>query len=278
MSKILVVGASGTVGTDLVRQLRDKGHTVLRSTSKPNLESDQVHLNLQTKAGLDTAFVGIDKAFFLSPPGYVNQHELLIPLIDEARKQSLKKVVLMTAMGANAVDSTPFRQAELHLEQSGLTYNIIRPNWFMQNFNSFWLHGILHDAKVALPVGDAKASFIDVRDIASVAAVLLDDDVRFQNQDFDLTGATAISHAQAASVISNAIDKHIKFEDITPQAMRETLLGAGLPADYTEFLLMILDYLKQGAAERVTDAVQSITGNAPIAFEAYARDYRQAWV
>lgn len=277
MSKILVVGASGTVGTELVRQLRGKGHTVLRSTSKPNLESDQVHLNLQTKAGLETAFVGIDKAFFLSPPGYVNQHELLIPLIDEARKQSLKKVVLMTAIGANAVDSTPFRQAELHLEQSGLTYNIIRPNWFMQNFNSFWLHGILHDAKVALPVGDAKASFIDVRDIASVAAVLLDDDVRFQNQDFDLTGATAISHAQAANVISNAIDKSIKFEDITPQAMRETLLGAGLPADYTEFLLMILDYLKQGAAERVTDAVQTITGQAPIAFEAYARDYRQAW-
>lgn len=278
MSKILVVGASGTVGTELVRQLRSKGHTVLRSTSKSALESDQVHLNLQTKAGLDTAFVGIDKAFFLSPPGYVNQHELLIPLIDEARKQSLKKVVLMTAMGANAVDSTPFRQAEIHLEKSGLTYNIIRPNWFMQNFNSFWLHGILHDAKVALPVGDAKASFINARDIASVAAVLLDDDVRFQNQDFDLTGATAISHAQAASVISNAIDKSIKFEDITPQAMRETLLGAGLPADYTEFLLMILDYLKQGAAERVTDAVQTITGKAPIAFEAYARDYRNAWV
>lgn len=278
MSKILVVGASGTVGTELVSQLRSKGHTVVRSTSKTQLEADQVHLNLHTKAGLESAFVGIDKAFFLSPPGYVNQHELLIPLIDEARKQSLKKVVLMTAMGANAVDSTPFRQAEIHLEKSGLTYNIIRPNWFMQNFNSFWLHGILHDAKVALPVGDAKASFIDARDIASVVAVLLDDDARFSNQDFDLTGSTAINHAEAASVISSAIDKPIKFEDISAQAMRETLLGAGLPGDYTEFLLMILDYLKQGAAERVTDAVSTITGKAPITFDAYARDHRSAWV
>lgn len=278
MSKILVVGASGTVGTELVSQLRSKGHTVLRSTSKLNLESDQVHLNLQTKVGLDTAFVGIDKAFFLSPPGYVNQHELLIPLIDEARKQSLKKVVLMTAIGANAVDSTPFRQAELHLEKSGLTYNIIRPNWFMQNFNSYWLHGILQDAKVALPVGDAKAAFIDARDIASVAAVLLDDDARFQNRDFDLSGPTAITHTQAASYISQAIDKSIKFEDISAQAMRDTLLGAGLPSDYAEFLLMILDHLKHGAAERVTDAVYAITGKAPIAFEAYARDHRSAWV
>lgn len=278
MSKILVVGASGNIGTELVRQLRSKGHTVVRSTSKTSLEPDQVHLNLQTKAGLENAFVGIDKAFFLSPPGYVNQHEMLIPLIDEARKHSLKKVVLTTAINANAIDSTPFRQAELHLEQSGLTYNIIRPNWFMQNFNSYWLHGILHEAKVALPVGDAKASFIDARDIASVAAVLLDDDVRFKNQDFDLTGATAITHAQAASYISQAADKSIKFEDISAQAMRETLLGAGLPSDYTEFMLMILDYLKQGAAERVTDAVHTITGKAPIAFETYAQDHRQAWL
>ncbi len=278
MSKILIVGASGTVGSELVRQLRSKGHTVLRSTSQTQLEADQVHLNLHTKAGLDTALVGIDKAFLLSPPGYVNQDELLIPLIDEARKLSLKKVVLMTAMGANAVDSTPFRQAEIHLEQSGLTYNIIRPNWFMQNFNSFWLHGILHAAKVALPVGEAKASFIDARDIASVAAVLLVDDARFANQHFDLTGPTAINHAQAAAHISDTIGKTIAFEDITPQAMRETLLGAGLPSDYTEFLLMILDYLKQGAAERTTDAVQTITGQAPRGFETYARDYRHAWV
>lgn len=278
MSKILVVGASGTVGTELVRQLRSKGHTVLRSTSKTNLEADQVHLNLQSKAGLETALVGIDKAFFLSPPGYVNQHELLIPLIDEALKQSLKKVVLMTAMGANAVESTPFRQAEIHLEKSGLHYNIIRPNWFMQNFNSFWLHSILHDAKVALPVGDAKASFIDARDIASVAAVLLDEEVRFANQDFDLTGPAAISHAEAAAHLSHVTGMAIGFEDISGQVMRDTLLGAGLPSDYTEFLLMILDYLKQGAAERTTDAVHTITGRAAIGFETYAHDYRQAWV
>jgi uncharacterized protein YbjT (DUF2867 family) len=277
MSTILVVGASGTVGTELVKQLRSKGHTVIRTSSKTELEPDQVHLNLSTKAGLEAAFTGIDKAFFLSPPGYANQHELLIPLIEEARKHSLKKVVLMTAMGANAVDSTPFRQAEIRLEQSGLRYNIIRPNWFMQNFNSFWLYGILNYGKVSLPVGDAKASFIDARDIASVAAVLLDDEARFADQAFDLTGAESLTHAQAAALIGEAVDKPITFDDITPDAMRGILLGAGLPADYTEVLLTILDYLKQGAAERTTDAVQTITGKSPIRFAQYAQDYRQAW-
>ena len=223
------------------------------------------------------AFDGVDKAFFLCPPGYTNQHELLAPLIDAARKHQLKKVVLMTAMGANAVDSAPLRLAEIQLEQSGLAYNIIRPNWFMQNFNTFWIQGILQGGKVFLPVGDARASFIDARDIAAVAAALLQDD-RFNSQAFDLTGDASLTHTEAAALISQATGKTIGFEDITPEAMRTALLQAGLPAAYSEFLLMILDYLKQGAAERRTDAVLAITGKTPISFAQYAQDYRQAWL
>lgn len=277
MSQILVVGASGTVGTQLVKLLQAAGHKVLRASSQTTLQADQAHLNLLTGKGVAQAFDGVDKAFFLCPPGYTNQHELLAPLIDAARKHQLKKVVLMTAMGANAVDSAPLRLAEIQLEQSGLAYNIIRPNWFMQNFNTFWIQGILQGGKVFLPVGDARASFIDARDIAAVAAALLQDD-RFNSQAFDLTGDASLTHTEAAALISQATGKTIGFEDITPEAMRTALLQAGLPAAYSEFLLMILDYLKQGAAERRTDAVLAITGKTPISFAQYAQDYRQAWL
>lgn len=277
MSKILVVGSSGTVGTELVKQLKAKGHEALAATSKTNPIAGQVHLNLVTKEGLSKALHGVEKVFLLSPPGHTNQNELLNPVIDEAKKQGVKKIVLMTAMGANANPEAPMRKAEIHLEKSGLNYNIIRPNWFMQNFNTFWISGILADSKIYLPVGKAKGSFIDARDIASTASVLLSSD-QFNNQDFDLTGSDVLDHDQAASLLSEATGKKISFQDITPEAMLQGLLQAGLPKDYAEFLIMILGFFKEGYSARVTDSVQKITGKAPITFKQYATDYKSSWL
>ncbi len=276
MSTILVIGASGTVGSELSRLLLDAGHTVRKATSRTPTAPDQVHLNLLTGEGRDTAFAGVDSAFFLAPTGHTRQDLLLNPLVDAARAQGVKKVVLMSAMGANADEAAPLRVAERHLEASGLAFNIIRPNWFMQNFNTFWIQGILQQGQIFLPVANAKGSFIDARDIAATAAALLLSD-RFNGQDFDLTGPEALDHHQVAALLSEATGKRIGYTDIPPEAMREGLLAAGLPADYAEFLLVILGYFKAGYSERTTNAVETITGRAPRTVATYARDYKAAW-
>lgn len=277
MSRILVVGAHGTVGSALVPLLSAAGHQVLRATSRTPSAPDHVALDAVTGRGRDTVFAGADAAFLLAPPGHVNQHELLNPLIDAARAQGVRKVVLMSAMGANADESTPLRRAELHLEASGLAWNVIRPNWFMQNFHTFWLQGIREHEAILLPTGRARGSFIDARDIAAVAAALLSRS-DFDNREFDLTGAEALDHDEVAAVLSRELGRTIRYEEITPDAMRGALLGAGLPADYTEFLLVILGYFKAGYAERTTDAVQAITGQVPRRLAAYVRHYRSAWL
>ena len=125
----------------------------------------------------------------------------------------VQKIVLMTAMGANADENAPMRKAEVHLETSGLVYNIIRPNWFMQNFNSFWIQGILEHGKIFLPVGAAKGSFIDARDISAVAARLLSTD-DFNQRDFDLTGGVAVDHDAVAAILSKVTGQTITYQDI----------------------------------------------------------------
>lgn len=277
MSKVLVIGANGTVGTELVKLLKAKGQSVAEATSKNEIKQGQVHLNILSQEGIESAFENVDRVFLLSPPGYTNQDKLLSLLIEMAKKKKVKKVVLMTAMGANAIDTAPLRIAEIQLEKSGLSYNIIRPNWFMQNFNSYWIQGINSDGKIYLPVAKAKGSFIDARDIAAVAAELLLSE-KFSNKDYDLTGSDVIDHNQVADILSAATGRKISYQEIEPAAMKAGLLGAGLPKDYVEFMLVILDFFKQGYAERTTDAIEKIIGRKPISFKKYAEDYKSAWL
>lgn len=276
MSRTLIVGASGTVGSELSRLLTAHGESVLRATSRQPSGADQVQLDLVSTAGLKEAFAGVDSAFLLTPPGYANQETLLAPLIDEATAHHLKKVVLMTAMGADADENAPMRKAERRLEASGLPYNIIRPNWFLQNFHTFWLHGIRTAGQIFLPVGNAKGSFIDARDIAAVAARLLTSDT-YTNRDFDLTGSRALDHDEVAAILSKASGKKIGFTDITPDAMLKDLKGTGMPDDYAEFLVLILGFFKAGYSERVTEAVLQITGHSPRTIEQYAEEHKANW-
>lgn len=276
MSRTLIVGASGTVGSELSRLLTAHGESVLKATSRQPSGADQVQLDLVSTAGLKEAFAGVDRAFLLTPPGYANQEALLAPLIDEATAHRLKKVVLMTAMGADADENAPMRKAERRLEASGLPYNIIRPNWFLQNFHTFWLHGIRTAGQIFLPVGNAKGSFIDARDIAAVAARLLTSDT-YTNRDFDLTGSRALDHDEVAAILSKASGKKIGFTDITPDAMLQNLKETGMPYDYAEFLVLILGFFKAGYAERVTEAVLQITGHWPRTIEQYAEEHRANW-
>jgi uncharacterized protein YbjT (DUF2867 family) len=276
MKPILVVGANGTVASEVVRLLRARGQNVLSGTSRAPTRPDQVQLDLVRGTGVAEAVARASAAFVFAPPGHVDQHALIAPFVDQAKRHGLRKVVLMSAMGADADANAPLRRAELHLEQSGLRWNTIRPNWFMQNFHTFWLTGIREQGKILLPVGNAKGSFIDARDIAAVAAELL---LRSDRDDraFDLTGSEALDHDQVAVLLSRAAGRTITYQDIPPAAMRDGLVAAGLPAAYAEFLLVILGFFKAGYSERITDAVQTVTGRPPIRFAQYAQDHRAHW-
>jgi len=183
---------------------------------------------------------------------------------------------LMTEMGANAGPAGPLRRVEILLEESGVPFNIIRPNWFMQDFNTLWIRGIIERGQISLPVGEGKGSFIDTRDVAAVAAELLSSDT-WSNRDFDLTGGRALDHDEVAEILSSETQCSIRFDDISPEAMLAALLGAHVQRDYALSLLATFEKFKAGHAERTTTAVESLTGTQPRSFRQYAKDYRSAW-
>ncbi|HBS05732.1 MAG TPA: nucleoside-diphosphate sugar epimerase [Leptospiraceae bacterium] len=271
--KVYVFGATGTVGQPLVEELTKQGHEVLAVSRKPGPEKKGVQYVDPEPANMK----GADAVFLLSPGGLADQYSVLKPYLDEAKKIKPGKIVAMTAFGVEfAPEEVPLRKLELEVLNSGLNATILRPNWFMQNFNSYWIQGILADGKIYFPGGDAKAGFIDARDIAACAASVLTG-TDYSGEGLGLTGPQPLDHNEVAAKLSAATGKEIQYVDVDPEDFKVSLKEAGLPQDYIEVLSGIAAGLKAGQASAVTDSVQKILGRAPITFDQYARDYASAY-
>ncbi len=279
---ILVIGGSGQISSEVISVLKAAGYPVRTTSSQASRAGikdgvETVHVDVTTGQGLKEAFAGAARVFLMAPGGHANQFEILAPLIREAKAQNLEKVVLMTAMGVDAVETSPYRRAEIELEKSGLDYVIVRPNWFLQNFHTFWIHGIKTQSKILLPAGDAKTSFVDSRDVGEVIAkVLIDDSIK--NQALDLSGPESIDHHEVAAAISKESGKKVIYEEITPETLKQGLVGAGLSRDYAEFLLAILGALKAGYNARLTPTLRELLKREPRSVRDYVRDYRSSFV
>ena len=280
--KVFVYGGSGLVGGHLVTELQKQGHEVWAGSRKPESQKSSANLHWvfadssNLTKGLEV-LEQVDAAYFLSPPGQTNQYEILSPWIEKAKQVRLKKLVLMTAMGVDHTPpEAPFRKTEILLEGAGIPWNIIRPNWFMQNFHTFWIAGIKQDQKIYFPGGNAKTSFIDARDIASVAAVLLTT-TKYDNQAFTLTGPESIDHNEVAKHLTNVSGKNIEYVDVDPKVFESSLVSAGLSKDYAAFLVMIAGALKEGFPAPILDTVKILTGKNPIYFAEYAKDFASSW-
>ncbi|MBY7972393.1 SDR family oxidoreductase [Vibrio fluvialis] len=272
MNKVLVLGASGHVGQPLVAELLAKGEQVKAASrsGKAFGAAEGVVFDFADPTTFDAAFDGVDRAYVMLPGGYVESKALLEPVIQAAAERNVK-VVFQSVLGVDADDSIPYRQVEIALENSGVPYVILRPNWFADNFHTYWKAGI-DQGVIGVPAGEGKSSFIDVRDIASSAAAALTTN-RFDNQAFNLTGPEALSYAQAAQKISAALGKPVAYQAMDEGAFCDLLKSVGVPTDYAEFLTSIFYPVREGWTAGVSDAVATLTGKAPRSLDEYIADH-----
>ena len=273
--KILVLGATGNVGQALVQALLSKGEQVKAASrsGKPVGAAEGVVFDLAKPETFAAALDGVDRAYIMLPTGYVSAKELLLPVIEAAATRGIK-LVLQSVLGVDADDSIPYRQVEIALEKSGTPYVILRPNWFADNFHTFWKAGIDH-GRIAVPAGEGKSSFIDARDIADSAAGALTSD-EFNGLAFNLTGPEALGYADAAALLSHVTGKRIAYQAIDDAEFVNILTGSGVPEDYAEFLASIFHPVREGWTAAVTSDVETLTGKRPRSLETYARDHLQA--
>ncbi|UYZ59056.1 SDR family oxidoreductase [Hymenobacter latericus] len=287
---ILVTGATGTVGSELVRALITRGahtraavHSIIKGDRLRhfNPEIQLVEVDYHRPATLPVAFTGVDRVFLLTP---FSDDQLAIneQLVEAAKAAGVKQVVRLSAAGADAEPGIQLgrwhRQMEQYLAQSGLSYTVLRPTSFMQNFVNYQGQSIREQGAIYLPLGEGRMSYIDAFDIAEVAATILTDpDVaRHHGQAYTLTGPQALGHAEIASIIGQATGRPVQYVDVPEHAARQAMQGA--PQWMVDSMMELNALGKAGHLAGTTSAVEQLTGRPPRTFQEFAQEHRHAFV
>ena len=282
---ILITGATGTVGSEVVKQLSAKGENIIvkaaaRSATDNTFENlnrvQVVQLDYDKPDSLAVALKGVDKLFLLTP-FQSNMVDLTSNLVSEAKKAKVKYIVKQSVMGADAEPGiTPgrlHRQAEKIIEESGIPFTFLRPNFFMQNFVNYYSNLIRSQGAFYIPAGDAKVSFVDVRDIAAVAVKSLINDNQQKGRAYNITGGEALSYGQAAEILSKAVGKKINYVNVTDQDARNGMKDMSMDEWTIKSMIELFEITRAGYVSEISPIVEQVTGNKPITFSQFANDY-----
>lgn len=284
LGKILVIGALGNVGAEVVKRLVDRGQEVraadlstekIRSRFGDSVEA--VRFDFSDQDTFNSAFENVKAMFLMRPPQISAVKRIMYPALNAAEAAGVKHVVFLSLIGIEKVKFVPHYKVEEYLVASKMTWTFLRCSFFMQNLNTTHRQEIREKSEIYIPVGDAKTSFIDVRDIAEVAVNVLSI-TNHQNKAYDLTGPEAIDYWQAARILSETLNRKITYRNPSPFLFFLSHLQKG--TTFLFALVMTLLYLstRNGMAEPVSEEVERITGQKPMDFYHYVQDYRNEWM
>src|SRR4051812_44212191 len=280
---ILVTGATGTVGSEVVKQLKEAGAdfkvavTSLTKAKTANAEGLKAAvLNYTDPQSFEYVLKGIERLFLLSPPGAT---EMEAGLIEAAKNFGVRHIVKLSVIGAATGDTILAREhraMEKLIEQSEVAYTFLRPNGFMQNYITSFGSSIKEQGAFYLAQGDSKYSMVDVRDIAAVAVKALTQ-AGHEGKAYTITGPEALSNTQVAEKLSAVIGKKVNYVAITDDQMRGAMQQQGVPPTMMDALVDLMHFYVAGKAAAVSPDVEKVLKRPATSFDQFAKENAEAF-
>ena len=283
--KILVVGGTGTVGSEVVRQLMGRGEQVHVLTRSPEHASKLpkgvtgVIGNLLDPSTLG-AFDGMEAVFLLNPVSTTETFEGILG-VNGARDGGAKRIVYLSVQLLDQAPHLPHFGGKIAVEaavmKSGMEWTIVRPNNFYQN--DLWFKDVMLQYGVyPQPLGSKGSSRVDVRDVAEVAVAALTTGAH-NRKIYNLVGPEAVTGESTAAEWSRALGKTIKYAGDDLDAWEAQNRAYLPPATLYDFKLMYAFFQREGFQATPADLAQltSVLGHPPRAFAAYASEMAKAW-
>jgi uncharacterized protein YbjT (DUF2867 family) len=277
---ILITGASGSVGKTVLAEVARSGQK-LRALYRSKQEATQAPAGTDTviadfadKASLAAALRGIESVYLVCSP-IPDLVQLESNVIEACEPAGVRRVVLNSALGAEDYPkSFPswHRKVEDKLKATKMAYSILRPNSFMQNVLAYFAPSIRAQGAFYSSMGNARTSYLDVRDIAVVAAKALHGG-EHDGRTYELNGPEALTYAEVAEKISKHAKISTKYVDIPVEAQRKAMLDQGMPEWQVTALLELQEYYKNRNGGAVDGLLQHLLGRPPVRMDAFLEEY-----
>jgi uncharacterized protein YbjT (DUF2867 family) len=276
---LLVTGATGTTGREVVEDLLDRTDAEVRAGTRSPARYDGPDGAVPTRFDFTDsetydAFDGCSGVFLVRPPETGRVARDVFPAVDAMERAGVERVTVLSVLGADRVPVLPHRRIERHVEASSLDYAFLRAAYFMQNLVTVHAEEI-RTGGLAVPAGDGRVAMVDARDVAAVGARTLTDDGG--RRAFDLTGPFALDFYEVARTLSRVLDTPVEYTRPSfPEFVREAR-ARGVSTGLTLAMCGVYAPTRLGFTGRVTGDVEAVLGRRPRSLERFARDYRAAW-
>ncbi|MFE4578784.1 NAD(P)H-binding protein [Streptomyces chartreusis] len=280
---ILVTGATGTIGSEVVRQLAARGEKVRALTRDPaaarvpsGVEAVPGHPG--DRASVEGAMAGVAAAFLVGVFG-PDDAERDRGLVEAARAAGVRRIVKLSSIGTGDPRLAGFGRWHLPGEEavrgSGLEWTVLRPSSFASNTLA-WADAVREGTPAPNPMGEGKQGVVDPRDVAEVAVRTLLEPGH-TGRTYTLTGPETIGASGQAAVLGEILGRPVTLLSLTVDQRREQLLGAGLGVDYADSLMAGARFIEEGGNAVVTDDVPEVLGRPARSYREWAEDHRTAF-
>lgn len=281
---MVVTGATGNVGGEVVRGLLASGQPVRVAVPRPEKAyklfgdgPDYVRLVFGDAATYADAFRGARALFLVRPPQIADVKDKILPALEAARAAEVERVVFLSLQGAERNPVVPHRRVEDDLRAHGPAWTFLRPSFFMQNLSSPpHREDIAERDEVYVPAGGGRTAFVDVRDVAAVAVKALTK-AGHEGHAYELTGRDALGYAEVARILSEVAGRTVRYTDPLPWRFWRRMRQRGLPQAYVGVMLALYSACRFGLAAHTGGETERLLGRAPVSFRRFAEDYAASW-
>ena len=278
-ARIVVTGATGTVGRAVVQGLVEHGVPARAAVRRPEQFTvdgcPAVAFDFTDPLTYSPAFQDARTLFLVRPPAIAAVWRSIFPALRAAQEAGVQHVVLLSLLGAEQNPLVPHRWIEWYLQSLDMDWTFLRPSFFMQNLSTTHRDEIRDFGEIFVPAGDGRTSFIDARDVAAVAVRTLTESGH-ANTAYALTGAEALTYGEVARILSDVLDRLIRYGDPSMLSFVRRHLGER-PLGFVLVMAGIYLTARFGLAARTTSTVHRLLGRPPTSFSQFAEDHRSAW-